>query len=864
MRLRSLQVAALLCSTLWSCQSSKNQDAPPTETGADGAIEEVSSADGQEPAAPIDVSEETDRLMRLQQKQAFLAEQYIQQGDALLERADLQGALEQYAQALEVSPSSQEARERMRKVESLMGDTYAQASELMDDAVARESVRRAQARMAAEQATLEGDNALRSGDYATAIQRYRSAQTVLRYHPLIADNTLDEKIVTNKLESATRMQAEQAAAQQRSAAEAARAAKDKAESENARYRENQLVTLYTDANRAWQLENYDTAEQLTNQVLVLDPGNPHALKLRDLSQAARHRKRDEQIQRALYEEWLKTMDDLNTMGVPQGEPVVFDDLDHWRDVEETRVTRAFSIEDTALQSERAQVLARLDAVRIRARFGSEGAGAPLTEIAAFLQQVTGINFLVSNKVTEELDEEQTSIFLDLPERSVRKVLDIISETHSQLFWKVEDGLVRFVTAEEMRGGQVLRMYGVNDLIHPVRDFPGREINVIPSNGIEYADEDVEEREALVVTPDSLDALIRENVEPESWEADPANTMRISGGTLVVNQTPEVQEKIEKLLNDLREATGIMVDIEARFLKVEDSFLEDIGVDFRGLGSPGLGSNGNFNDFGDPSAQADLGAEIGQDTSLGAFYDDGNDGEIGARIEQLYDTQLGGPDTLTGSGGLSFQWTFLNDLELELILRAVSKSQRVQLVTTPKVLVFNTARASLSVLNQVAYVQDYDVQIAQGASIADPIINVVQDGVVLDVRPVVWADRRFITLEVRPTVATLRRPIVQRSTALGSPNPVTIQLPELEISRVRTTLPIPDGGTVLLGGFKIHEEQDQRSGVPFLNKIPVLSMLFERKGNFVSNRKLLILLKARIVIPSEHEPTPAQLGIQPER
>jgi hypothetical protein len=36
------------------------------------------------------------------------------------------------------------------------------------------------------------------------------------------------------------------------------------------------------------------------------------------------------------------------------------------------------------------------------------------------------------------------------------------------------------------------------------------------------------------------------------------------------------------------------------------------------------------------------------------------------------------------------------------------------------------------------------------------------------------------------------------------------------------------------------------------------MLFERKGKAISNRKLLILLKADIVIPAEHEPTEAQL------
>lgn len=43
------------------------------------------------------------------------------------------------------------------------------------------------------------------------------------------------------------------------------------------------------------------------------------------------------------------------------------------------------------------------------------------------------------------------------------------------------------------------------------------------------------------------------------------------------------------------------------------------------------------------------------------------------------------------------------------------------------------RANLSVTNQVAYVKDFDPEIAQGASVADPIVDVVSEGTVLDVR-----------------------------------------------------------------------------------------------------------------------------------
>ncbi len=874
MRFRSLLATGLVCYAATACRSADTHD--------DALPAGPSAADTAQPAMPDPASSATaptaeatptefqptqdgmqdaaERVKRIRERQQYLADKYIAEGAAHLDRADFASALAAYAQALEVMPSNEEARAGMRKVQSLMGDEYAQAEDYLQDAVALETVRRAQARMTAEQFVTDGQNYLKLGRYDDAIESFRRAQTILRYHPLIATDSLDERVVTNMLESAVAASEEASRmAAQEAEREAARVQEER-EAEQRQYRANKLTALYAEANNAFQREEYSTAESLAKQILLWDPGNEYAIELRDIAMAARHQKADAENRRLLRENWIETFQDIEANVVAQTETLIFDDLKRWREVSQ-RKPLEFTRADPLADADRNAILTRLDTLRIRPRFGEDGEGVPLEELATYLQRVTGVNFLISARVRDELDEEETAVYLDLPERSVRKVLDLITETSESLRWKVEDGVVKFVTVEEMIGGQVLAMYEVRDLIHPVKDFPGREINIEPSGGLEPFDEDFEEREALVVTEDSLDALIRDNVATESWDADPANSLRITSGTLVVYQTPEVQEQIRSLLEDLREATGIMVDVQARFLKVEDNFLEDIGVDFRGLGSPGKGTNAFFDDFGDTTTQQDLGSEIGQDADVGAFFDDGEDGDIKARIENLYDTDLGDEDVLTGSGGLSFQWTYLNDLQLEMVLRAVSKSERVELVTAPRLLVFNTARSNLTVLNQLAYVQDYDVEIAQAASIADPIIAVVEDGVILDVRPVVSADRRFITLELRPTVAELKRPIRELVTSLGNTgNPVTIQLPELEVSRARTSVPMPDGGTVLLGGFKIHEGQDLRSGVPVLNKIPLLSFFFERKGNFVSNRKLLILLKANIVIPQENEPTPAQLGL----
>lgn len=807
----------------------------------------------------IDLDQEAERIKVKRAKQQYLAGEFISKGDEAFAIADLEQALIEYSNAIAVMPSNQDARTRMAKVEAAMGNQYAGAAEVLKDFADRESVKQAQAMMAAEDAARAGDMALRKGDYDTAINQYRQAQQILGFFPLVAEGNLTGEVIKGKLASAEslREEARQQAAADR-AARAEEAANAAAEAEKERLR-NQVFGLYNEAHVAFSMEDYDRSVDLSEQILGLDPGNPHAMKLRSLSVAAGHKKATEESLGKLREEWQRTMDDLNQLGVPQLESVVFGDLDIWKEVN-ARQPISLSSGKSDFDATRESIMAVLDRTPITPRFGDEEEGAPIEDVAAFLQSLTGVNFIVTTPVIDDLDPEETSIMMSLPRMSVRKVLELISDTSESLRWKIEDGVVKFVTIEQMTGGQILELYAVSDLIRPVTDFPGRVINVSPSGGLEQPEEDIEEREALVVTPDTLDALIRDNVAAESWDADPANSMRVTEhGVLVVNQTPAVHEKIQKLLSDLREATGIMVDIEARFLKVQDSFLEDIGVDFRGLGSPGLGTNEAFNDFGSASAFADLGSEIGTSSDVGAFLDEGQNGDLKARIENLYDQSLGS-ESFEPSGGLSFSWTFINDLQFEMILRAVNKAERIEQVTAPHVLVANTARSNLTVTNQLSYVQDFNIEIAQGASIADPIVATIQDGVVLDVRPVVSADRRFITLEMRPTVATLKRPIREITTGLASASSVTVQLPELEISRLRTTVPIPDGGTILLGGWKVHEEQNLNSGVPILNKIPLLSVFFSRKGNYINNRKLLILLKASIVMWQEHQPTPAQMGV----
>ena len=346
--------------------------------------------------------------------------------------------------------------------------------------------------------------------------------------------------------------------------------------------------------------------------------------------------------------------------------------------------------------------------------------------------------------------------------------------------------------------------------------------------------------------------------------------------LVVTTTPEIHGQIGTFLSDLRRNTGLLVSLEVRFLTAEDRFLRDVGVDVRGLGDDtggvgltGLGTATNFDDSfagstANPSGSAagtiPEPSSIGTARSPGAFFGDNSDGEYKGRVENLFDTILAFDErgtatasaSATGtrganSGGFTLQHTFIDDTQLEVILRAVEKSERIEQISAPRLTVYDTQRANVSVMRQNSYVQDFDVEIAQAAAIGDPIIQTIRDGIILDVRPIVSADRRFITMELRPTVADLVRPIPTFQTSLATVPPVTLQAPEIAISRVRTTVTMLGGGTLMLGGIKFFRDLYAESGVPILSKIPVVSFLFTRKAKTIQRRNLLISICADVVV-----------------
>jgi general secretion pathway protein D len=86
------------------------------------------------------------------------------------------------------------------------------------------------------------------------------------------------------------------------------------------------------------------------------------------------------------------------------------------------------------------------------------------------------------------------------------------------------------------------------------------------------------------------------------------------------------------------------------------------------------------------------------------------------------------------------------------------------------------------------------------------------------------------------------------------------LPSYSFVSVTTTVSVPDGGTVLLGGIKRLSEGRSEYGVPILNKIPYLNRLFKNVGVGRNTQSLMMMVTPRIIIQEEEE---EKLGVTSE-
>jgi len=372
--------------------------------------------------------------------------------------------------------------------------------------------------------------------------------------------------------------------------------------------------------------------------------------------------------------------------------------------------------------------------------------------------------------------------------------------------------------------------------------------------------------------DTLIDLITSTIAPQSWdtvggpgsiEGFPTNL------SLVVSQTQEVHEQIADLLDQLRRLQDLQVTIEVRFITLNDSFYERIGIDFDFEIDDNTGQIAGQNPIIPDNTGPSMAFGLDSTGLPTADFDY-------AYTQDLFGSaipQFGGFDAATAA---NFGFAILSDIEVFFLLQAAQGDRRTNVLQAPKVTLFNGQMGIVMDNSQRPFVTSIIPVVGDFAAAQQPVVVVLNEGTTLSVQAVVSPDRRFVRLTLVPFFSTIGavdtftfhgRVSSDSGTTVADPTNeaqnvtnnqqrivegTTVQLPTFNFTTVSTTVSVPDGGTVLLGGIKRLSEGRTERGVPMLSKIPYINRLFRNVGIGRDAQSLMMMVTPRIIIQEEEE------------
>ena len=824
------------------------EDSGAAEETADAADE----AGADETVSPRSRGEEgvLDDLVEELSLQDEEARYHVKRGDELYGENRFAEAAREYEMALRLNPTLDDARERYNNALIMTGERAGEVRAVTQDLVDKERVQREQRKLMVDRNLREGREALAANDLERAERLVSQAVDAIEVDPEFEKTTRREaeELLRRVRDERGRRDAERREAMVREAQSKADA--ELAQESQVRYR--QVQTLLRKASEFIRLKDYEKAIEACERIIQIDPGNVVAKFWLSDSREQLFKERRSQLIADRVENERLLKENFAEGAIAYQDMFVFPEANEWEVVRRReRDLVAVNLEDpepvrrtkNALESTRLQEI-NFDAT-------------PLEDVVRQLRTITGANIAIDPGV----DASALTVTMKVDNLPAINALNLILENVG-LTYTFRENVVYITNPGQQAGRVEFAIYNVSDILNKIRDFEGPEL-ILKASGdttaapISFTAAEGDEETAL--EPETLVDLVKQSTGGDTVWTEP-NTIEYHAGQFLVNAGRETHAQLQSVLENLRKDSDLFVVIEARFIDVTDDFLEDIGVDSRALGAVNnLGTpfgniiNDNrtggqdlgFTESGDPVTDTEL--IMGQDRWAGRAQHiiDGFTGGIRG-------TRLSGGQ---GIGGLSLQLTWLEPFQINVIIRAVQERSDVRQLTAPVVTAHNGQRVFVSVITQRAYIADYNL-VSGGTGfaiieVADPEVQTFQEGVILDVDPVISHDKKYVTLDVKPTLATLINGIISTiKISLGSFTNVAFQVPigvpEIALQQAFTSVTVPNGGTVLLGGFKSLNEAKYTSFFPILGQLPILNNLFRRKATLKEERSLVILLSVRIV------------------
>jgi len=188
--------------------------------------------------------------------------------------------------------------------------------------------------------------------------------------------------------------------------------------------------------------------------------------------------------------------------------------------------------------------------------------------------------------------------------------------------------------------------------------------------------------------------------------------------------------------------------------------------------------------------------------------------------------------------------FLNADGVSAVLSFINNNSESKVLSTPRTVTLDNEPSRLSVTTE------YPIITTSPSSANTPgatSLTYSNLGVILDVTPRISANN-YINLKVIPEVSRIASSITVISG--GFPNSAYI----FSVQRMETTVMIPSGNTLVLGGLVQDDIEKQNTKVPLLGDIPGLGNLFRSDSKSRKKSNLLVFITPTIVCDGDYQLT----------
>lgn len=370
----------------------------------------------------------------------------------------------------------------------------------------------------------------------------------------------------------------------------------------------------------------------------------------------------------------------------------------------------------------------------------------------------------------------------------------------------------------------------------------------------------------------------------NFDGTPGSSLAFDGSALIVTHTARNLERIRNILNRYNDVR--QVEIEAKFMEVQEGALEELGVNWN-LATKTTQRNAGAQAVYATHARA-LSAAFSHSTSNQqgrivrprAFNDANNNGvqdegeeatqqEINIPIVNNAPRIPAAPDLAVGAGPLATITGVIGEFDVNAVVRALSQQQGTDLLSAPKVTVLSGNPATITVAQEMRYPQSFgqtQSQVGTGSASGGGSAGVAitagtpqeftarNVGVELRVTPTVEEDDYSISLDLNPRVTEFDGFVEYGGPSIAISGSTTVTVPSgfyqpiFSVRDISTKVTIWDGATLVMGGLTREEVKKVNDKVPILGDLPLLGRAFRSKGESAQKRNLLIFVTANLVSP----------------